>query len=283
MKKIKFTKMHGIGNDFVILKKQYLKENEIELTTELIQSICHRNFWIWSDGLLVIDKGKKAEFKYIMYNPDGSEAEMCGNGIRCYMKYLIDNKLTEAKNIDIETWIWVLNVSMKWKIITVSMWQPKVIENKYQNIGKNNICWAVFAVDKLFKFIPISMWNPHAVILLKNTWVKDFDVNKYGAVIESDTEIFPQKTNVEFIEKLSDTEINMRVYERWAWETLACWTWACASVVAGILTWNLKKNVFIKINLKGGILEIKWSWNFKDSVIMRGWAETTFEWTYFIT
>jgi diaminopimelate epimerase len=166
--------------------------------------------------------------------------------------------------------------------VTATMWKPKIIENKFQNIDKNNIYWAVFAEGKLFKFVPVSMWNPHAAIFLKKTPVKDLDVDLYGSIIESDTEIFPDKTNVEFIERVSDTEINMRVYERGAWETLACGTWACASVVAGILSWLLAKDTFVRVNLKGWVLDIKWSWDFKDEVIMKGLAETSFQGTYFI-
>jgi diaminopimelate epimerase len=208
---------------------------------------------------------------------------MCGNGIRCYMKYLIDNNITDKKTIKVETWAGILTLSIEGSdIVTATMWKPKIIDNKYQNIDKHNIYGAAFARGKLFKFIPISMWNPHAVIFLKRTPVGEFDVDTYGSVIESDTEIFPNKTNVEFIERISDTEINMRVYERWAWETLACGTGACASVVAGILSWQLVKDEFVRVNLKWGILEIKWSGNMKDEVIMRGRAETSFEGEYFI-
>jgi len=274
--------MHGIWNDFIILDAKDLEENGVELTKELIQSLCHRNFWIGSDGVILIGKWDKIEFKYRMYNPDGTQAEMCGNGIRCYMKYLIDNGITDKKSIKVETWAGILNLSIDGDVVTATMWKPKIIENKYQNIDKKNIYGAVFARGKLFKFVPVSMWNPHAVIFLKNTPVKDYDIDTYGSVIESDTEIFPHKTNVEFAQRISSVEINMRVYERWAWETLGCGTWACASVVAGVLSWLLEKDVFVRVNLEWGILEIKWSGNMKDEVIMRWKAETSFEWEYFI-
>ncbi len=281
MKQLPFIKMHWIWNDFILLNQGDLEKNSIVLTEDIVKKMCHRNFWIGSDGIVVIDKWEKTKFKYIMYNPDGSMAEMCGNGIRCYMKYLLDNNLTTQTNIDVETWVWILNLDIENDIVTVDMGTPKIIEEL--TLWQNKL-WDFFSIksfDKEFKFFPISMWNPHAVIFLEED-IKNFDLNKYWKDIESNTKIFPKKVNVEFINIISKKEINMRVFERWAWETLACWTWACASVVAGIRFGLLSKDEFIKVNLTWGILEIKWSGKEKDSVIMKWEAKTSFKWIYYI-
>lgn len=274
--------MHWIWNDFILVKYSDLVAQNIIITKEFVQRICNRNFGIGSDWLIVVDKWVKKEFKFTIYNPDWSEAEMCWNGIRCYMKFLVDKVLTEQNNIDVETKVDVLNLQIKDDVITVSMWTPKIIQELTYNTKK---LWDVFMLkveDRAFKFTPISMWNPHAVIFLKPWELSSFDLEKYWKSIENNTEIFPKKTNVEFLEVLSSTEMNMRVWERWAWETLACWTWTCASVVAWILAWYLEKDTFIKVNLQGWILEIKWSWNKNDQVIMKWKAETTFEGVYYV-
>lgn len=287
MKKIPFTKMHWIWNDFIMINSYDLDKLNIELTPDLIREMCNRNFWIWSDGVVVITKWKKVDFKYIMYNPDWTQAEMCGNWIRCYMKYLLDNWISEKTNVNVETWVWILNLDISENIVTVDMWKPSRIKNM---VYKSQKLWDRFPlkIDKAeFIFTPVSMWNPHAVIFCRDMTVcwwtlNNLDISLYWPSIERNTEIFPNKTNVEFAKIISDTEVNMRVWERWAWETLACWTWACATVVAWILAWRLDKNEFIKVNLKGWTLEVKWSWNENDSVIMRWEAKEVFEWYYYI-
>lgn len=282
MKELKFTKMHWIWNDFIVIEDLYLKENNIILDEKLIQKLCDRHFWIWSDWVIIIEKWIKTKFKYRMFNPDWTEAEMCGNWIRCYMKYLLNNNLYDKKEINIETWAWILNLTIDDNVVTVDMWKPK----KIKWLGCENLrLWDKFFIKvdyKNFAFIPISMWNPHAVIFTKYSNDEHFDIIKYWKAIEENTDIFPQKTNVEFVDVISDVEISMRVWERWAWETLACWTWACASVVAWILDWSLEKNKFVKVNLIWWILEVMWSWNENDHVIMKWVAETVFKWVYFI-
>lgn len=282
MKKLPFTKMHWIWNDFIVLNQIDLDLNSIELTEGLVKKMCHRNFGIWSDWIVVVSKGDYTEFKYIMYNPDWTQAEMCGNGIRCYMKYLVDTNLTEFTKIDVETWVWILKLDIEKDIVTVDMWKPDIIKDLWLYSEILGDSFSLNINDNNLIFIPVSMWNPHAVIYLDNISLKELEINKYWPVIEKNIKIFPNKTNVEFIEKVSKKEINMRVWERWAWETLACWTWACASVVAWVLTWKLESNIFIKVNLLWWVLEIKWSWKTEDSVIMRWKAETTFEGNYII-
>ena len=287
MKKLPFVKMHWIWNDFIMINNTDLEKYKIELTSKLITKMCNRNFWIGSDWIVVITKWKKWPFKYIMYNPDWTQAEMCWNGIRCYMKYLIDNWISNESNINVETWIWILNLDIDKNIVTVDMWKPGRIKNL---VYKSKKLWDRFPlkVEKAeFTFTPVSMWNPHAVIFCKDinlSWVslKSLDLKIYWAAIENNTDIFPERTNVEFAKIISEAEVNMRVWERWASETLACWTWACATVVAWILAGRLIKNEFIKVKLAGGDLEVKWSWNEKDSVIMKWEATTVFEWNYYI-
>jgi len=282
MKELKFTKMHWIWNDFIMLNQTDLDNNGIKLETELVQKLCHRNFWIWSDGIVIITKWSETDFRYIMYNPDWTIAEMCGNWIRCYMKYLIDNNLSTQTQIDVETWAWILNLDINEDIVTVDMWTPKKIEELNFETNEFWNSFSIQAEDREFQFTPVSMWNPHAVIFLDKWELENFQLEKYWKSVERNTGVFPNKTNAEFIEIISDNEINMRVWERWAGETLACWTWACASVVSWILVWLLNKNEFIKVNLAWWILEVKWSWNNNDSVIMKWPAETSFEWIYYI-
>lgn len=282
MKNLPFLKMHWIWNDFIILNQKDLDNLDIKLEKDFIQKICNRNFWIWSDGIVIVDVKQNKNFKYEMYNPDWTKAEMCWNGIRCYMKYLFNKSIIKTNFLDVETWVWVLKLEKSWDDIIVNMWAPTKIKNI--NIKKNTF-WKSFnliSIDKDFEISPISMWNPHAVVFLNSENLESFDLNKYWKDIESNTYIFPEKTNVEFIELVSRKEINMRVFERWAWETLACGTGACASVVAGILRWLLEKDIFIKVNLKWWKLSIKWTWNEKDSVIMKWEAESVFEGKYYI-
>jgi len=287
MKKLSFIKMHWIWNDFIMINNSDLVENSIELTSDLIKQMCNRNFWIGSDWIVVITKGEDVEFKYIMYNPDWSQAEMCWNWIRCYMKYLIDQWITKNTNLDVETWIWTLNLDIDENVVTVDMWKPSRINNL---VYDSNKLWDRFPL-KIWKaefiFTPVSMWNPHAVIFCKDMnicWssLTNMDLKTYWSTIENHTDIFPDRTNVEFAKIISETELTMRVWERWAAETLACWTWACATVVAWILAWRLAVNEFVKVNLAWWILEIKWSWDIKDSVIMKGEAAEVFEWYYYI-
>lgn len=287
MKKLPFVKMHGIWNDFIMINIIDLDKISTILTPELIQKMCDRNFWIGSDWVVVITKRENVPFKYIMYNPDWTQAEMCGNWIRCYMKYLLEQWITTKTNINVETWIWILNLDIKKNIVTVDMWRPSKIKNLVYESKK---LWDKFPlkINKAeFTFTPISMWNPHAVIFCKDMnicWssLDNMDIKTYGSIIENYTDIFPDRTNVEFAKIISKTEVNMRVWERGAAETLACWTWACATVVAWILAWRLVKNEFVKVKLAWWDLKIKWSWNEKDSVIMKGEAIEVFEGFYHI-
>lgn len=272
---IKFTKMHGLGNDYVYMDAIH---QNIENESLLAQFVSNRNFGIGSDGLILICKSDIADFKMRMFNSDGSEAEMCGNGIRCVGKFVYDKGMTDKTEVRIETLagIKVLNFNIKEgkvESVRVDMGEPILEPKNIPVISEEKIVknLKIKAIDKEFKFTAVSMGNPHAITLVED--VKSFDVKKYGEIIEIDSK-FPNKTNVEFIEILDKDNIKMRVWERGAGETLACGTGACASVVACIL--NNLTNSKVKVELLGGFLEIEW--NQEDNhVYMTGPAVTVFE------
>ncbi len=272
---IKFTKMHGLGNDYVYMDAIH---QNIEKESSLAQFVSNRNFGIGSDGLILICKSEIADFKMRMFNADGSEAEMCGNGIRCVGKFVYDKGLTNKTEVTIETLAGVktlqLNVEQgKVKTVRVDMGEPILTPKEIPVISEEEPVrnLKLKAKDKEFTFTCVSMGNPHAITFVDNT--KEFDVETYGKILEVD-KVFPNKTNVEFIQIVDKNHIKMRVWERGAGETLACGTGACASVVACSLN-GLTENK-VNVELLGGTLEIEW--NKKDNhVYMTGPAVTVFE------
>ncbi len=272
---IEFTKMHGLGNDYVYMDAIH---QHIEKESSLAQFVSNRHFGIGSDGLILICKSDVADFKMRMFNADGSEAEMCGNGIRCVGKFVYDKGLTNKTQVTIETLAGIkilqLNVENgKVKTVKVDMGEPILEPKKIPVISEEKPVrnLELKAEDKEFKFTCVSMGNPHAITIVDNT--KEFDVERYGKQLEID-KAFPNKTNVEFIEIVDKNHIKMRVWERGAGETLACGTGACASVVACVLN-KLTENI-VNVELLGGTLEIEW--NREDNhVYMTGPAVTVFE------
>ena len=272
---IKFTKMHGLGNDYVYMDAIHQK---IENESSLAKFVSNRHFGIGSDGLILICTSQIADFKMRMFNSDGSEAEMCGNGIRCVGKFVYDKGLTNKENITIETLAGIKQLKLNIKdgkvlTVKVDMGEPileaEKIPVKSNEFPVKNL--KLKALDKEFIFTCVSMGNPHAITIVEN--VDNFDVQKYGSIIEIDN-IFPKKTNVEFIEIKDRKNIKMRVWERGAGETLACGTGACATAVACNLNGLTDKNV--NIELLGGTLEIEW--NKEDNhIYMTGPAVTVFE------
>ena len=272
---LKFTKMHGLGNDYVYMDAIHQK---IENESSLAKFVSNRHFGIGSDGLILICTSQIADFKMRMFNSDGSEAEMCGNGIRCVGKFVYDKGLTNKENITIETLAGIKQLKLNIKdgkvlTVKVDMGEPileaEKIPVKSNEFPVKNL--KLKALDKEFIFTCVSMGNPHAITIVEN--VDNFDVQKYGSIIEIDN-IFPKKTNVEFIEIKDRKNIKMRVWERGAGETLACGTGACATAVACNLNGLTDKNV--NIELLGGTLEIEW--NKEDNhIYMTGPAVTVFE------
>lgn len=272
---MKFTKMHGIGNDYVYVN---CFEEEVINPNELAIKVSNRNFGIGSDGLILIDKSDKADFKMRMFNADGSEAQMCGNGIRCVGKYVYDNRMTTKKNITIETLAGIKELELKStdtekiSFIKVNMGKAILDSDKIPVISESNrVINEKITVDgEEYHITCVSVGNPHAVIFVKN--LKDLDVSRIGRRIEVDKR-FPERINVEFVEVVDSNNIKMRVWERGAGETLACGTGASASVVACVL--NEKTDRDVNVELLGGTLNIQWDYN--GTVYMTGPAIKVFD------
>ncbi len=272
---IKFTKMQGLGNDYVYIDAINQK---IENESSLAQIISNRHFGIGSDGLILICSSEIADFRMRMFNSDGSEAEMCGNGIRCVGKFVYDKGLTNKTILRIETLAGVKELRLNLKegkvdTVRVDMGEPILEAEKIPVVSSEKMMQNLkLKIEKIgFDFTCVSMGNPHAITFIEN--VENFEVEKYGSKIEVN-ERFPKKTNVEFIEIVNKEYIKMRVWERGAGETLACGTGACASVVAGIINNLIERKVTVE--LLGGILEIEW--NKEDNhIYMTGPAVTVYE------
>ena len=277
---IKFTKMQGLGNDYVYIDCTKLEEEKVKDMSCLAKIMSNRHFGIGSDGLILICKSKVADFKMKMYNQDGTEAEMCGNGIRCVGKFVYDKGLTDKEEIRIETLAGIKNLKLHVKNkevdkVTVDMGKPILEPKEIPVISNENPVknLKLKALDKTFNFTCVSMGNPHAITVVDN--VDTFDVEKYGKILEVD-EHFPKKANIEFVEIVDRNTVKMRVWERGTGETLACGTGASAVCVACTLNNLVNEKEEIKIELLGGNLEIKWD----DTVYMTGPAKTVFEGEY---
>ena len=283
---IKFTKMQGLGNDYVYIDAIH---QNIKKPSSLAKFVSNRNFGIGSDGLILICKSEVADFKMRMFNQDGSEAEMCGNGIRCVGKFVYDKGLTKKTNITVETLAGIKKLELHIKpknqkepqnvkegevqTVKVDMGKPILIPKEIPVIATETPVkdLKINVLDKEFKFTCVSMGNPHAITMVDD--VQKFDVEKYGKLIEVDR-VFPNKTNVEFAQIIDKQNIKMRVWERGAGETLACGTGACATAVACYLKGYTNRTV--NIQLLGGELLIEW--NEKDNhIYMTGPTVTVFE------
>lgn len=272
---IKFTKMHGLGNDYVYIDAINQK---IENESSLAKFVSNRHFGIGSDGLILICKSEIADFKMRMFNSDGSEAEMCGNGIRCVGKFVYDKGLTNKTTVKIETLAGIKTLILNTKdgkveTARVDMGEPILEAEKIPVISTEKPVknLELEAENKKFKFTCVSMGNPHAITIVENT--KEFDVEKYGKVLEID-KAFPKKANIEFAQIVDRQNINMRVWERGAGETLACGTGACATAVACNLNGLTDRKV--NIELLGGTLNIEWN-ETDNHVYMTGPAVTVFD------
>ena len=274
---MKFTKMHGCGNDYIYVDG--MKES-IPNESETAIKLSDRHFGIGGDGLIIIKKGTIADFEMVMYNADGSRGAMCGNGIRCVAKYVYDHGYTDSTEFTIESmgkikYIKVFTENGKAVSARVDMGSP-ILESKDIPVvcdGEKCINQSVTIGDREFTMTCVSMGNPHAVMFIDES-VKDFDLNKYGKIAEGNTALFPDRVNAEFARVIDRNTIEMRVYERGAGETLACGTGTCATVVAAILNGYVDNEV--TVHLLGGDLKIEWSGNENDSVIMTGPAAYSF-------
>ena len=272
---MKFSKMHGLGNDYIFINctKGYEK---IENPEELSRKLSNPHFGIGGDGIILICNSNIADFKMRIFNKDGSESEICGNGIRCVGKYVYDFGLTKKEEITIETLAGIKNLKLnidKGKVtsVKVDMGEPILEPNKIPIIcdnDKNKVELNLFG--DVFIFHCVSMGNPHAITLIND--IEKFDVVKYGKIVESDKH-FPNKTNVEFVQVLDKNTIKMRVYERGSGETLACGSGSCASVVSCVINGLTERNV--RVNLLGGYLNIEYNEN-NNHVYMTGPAVLVF-------
>lgn len=269
---MKFTKMHGCGNDYVYVNLFEEKINDLHLVSQLISD---RHYGIGSDGLISIGPSDIADFKMNIYNADGSEAEMCGNGIRCVGKYVYDNGLTNKKEVLVETLAGIKKLVLKLSgnevdTVEVDMGVPLLEASQIPTtINKKNVINELVEIgDEKFNVTCVSMGNPHTVLFVDD--LENLNIEKYGKMIER-SEFFPNRTNVEFVQIISNDEIIMRVWERGSDETLACGTGACASVIACIL--NEKTDNQVLVHLKGGDLRIRYD---NKHIFMEGDAKKVY-------
>lgn len=272
--KIKFTKMQALGNDYIYVDCFKQNLSGINLSN-LAKKICHRHFGVGSDGLILIAPGKVCKFRMIFYNPDGSEAEMCGNGIRCFARYLYDHGLSKRKVQNIETKAgviktWIIKTGKNF-IIKADIGKPVLERKKIPMKGKGNLCinQKLKLNGKNVRINSLSLGNPHTVI-----FVNEFgnDWKRVGSQVENHP-IFPKRTNVEFVKILSHKNIWLKIWERGVGETLASGTGACAATVAGVLNNKLDRKV--KAKFDHGELQIEWSEE-NDHLFMIGPAVETF-------
>ncbi len=272
---MKFTKMHGAGNDYVYVN--CFEENVSDPAATAIK-VSNRNFGIGSDGLILIMPSDKADVRMRMFNSDGSESEMCGNGIRCVAKYAYDHGIVAKTEITAETGAGILtlqlfpNAANKVDRVRVNMGPPRLSRAEIPMNGApvaQVVAEELTVLDKTFKITCVSMGNPHCIIYVDD--VDSFPVTTYGPLIENH-QLFPRRTNVEFIQIISRTEVKQRTWERGAGETLACGTGASAVCVAGVLN-NVTDRKILN-HLAGGDLELEWVEN--GPVFMTGPATEVF-------
>jgi diaminopimelate epimerase len=276
---MKFTKMHGAGNDYIYINAF---EETVEDPARLAVETSDRHFGIGGDGLILILPSRVADVRMRIFNPDGSEAEMCGNGIRCVAKYAYDHGLVREREISVETGAGILRLETfldtggRVDRVRVDMGRPRLTRGEIPVTGDPDeqvIGAELKILDRTFHITCVSMGNPHCVIFVDK--VDEFPIEKYGPLIERHP-LFPNRINVEFVEVVSPTHVRQRTWERGAGETLACGTGASAVTVAGVL--NGRTERVLRNELLGGVLEMEWSE--EGHVFMTGPAVQIFEGNY---
>ncbi len=260
--------MQGTGNDFILIDGREFPTDVLDLPAAAVR-MCDRHFGIGADGLIIVLPSKRADLYMRIFNPDGSEPEMCGNGIRCLAKYVYDRAKEKKDVLSVETLagIMVPAVIVKNGVavgVEVDMGKPQSTGDIDFDVQGNR-----------FKATSVSMGNPHCVIFVED--VSRVKLDDIGPKIENHSQ-FPKKTNVEFVQVMNKSEITVRVWERGAGETLACGTGACASVVAGVLIGKTGRRVLV--HLPGGDLDVEWEED--DHVVLRGPAEEIFDGKYIL-
>ena len=271
---LKFYKMQGIGNDYVYIN---CFDKDVENPADLAKKLSDRHFGVGSDGLILLRPSKVADLKMCMYNADGSEGRMCGNGIRCVGKLAFMLGLVESESLTVETLSGIkmlkLNIAAgKVKSVRVDMGSPTLERDKIPVIyTEPRLVNAPLRIDGTeYRITCVSMGNPHAVIFTDN--IDGLDLEKIGPLFEKNP-IFPESVNTEFVEVLGERDLKMRVWERGSGETLACGTGACAVAVAACVNGISPRGEDLNVHLRGGVLSIKWG---NDSVWMTGPAELVF-------
>ncbi|MDO5851526.1 MAG: diaminopimelate epimerase [Methanobacteriaceae archaeon] len=280
---IKFTKMHALGNDYIVInefEKTIISEED---KNKFSDEKCTRGFSIGADGVIFVCKSNKADIRFRIFNSDGSEAEMCGNGIRCFTKYVYDNKILSDKVIHIETMEdikkTVITTDEEDNIIHISVnmgkafFKPSYIPVKAISSDDEFLEELVKVEDKEFIISAVSVGNPHAVIFTEDN-LKNIDLNKYGSAIENH-ELFPEKTNVHFVNVISPNEIRMLTWERGAGFTYACGTGATSCAILGYKIGKLNEDVHVY--LPGGELDISIKEDSDITAVMKGSAVTVYD------
>jgi diaminopimelate epimerase len=270
---MRFWKMHGLGNDYIVIddRSEGIPEKEL---SKLAEKLCRRRFSVGADGLLIVRNSTIADFKMRIFNSDGSEAEMCGNGIRCIAKYCYDNEVVRKKEMNVETLaglrrVEVLEQSGSLADVRVDMGVPSFRREDIPMVGKGECANEPFKIDEReLNITCVSIGNPHCITFVSD--LESFPVNEIGPRIEKDS-TFPKGTNVEFIMVKDEGEINVRTWERGVGETTACGTGACASVAVAHRLGKTGKNV--KVNLLGGKLFVRLG----STITLEGSVEKVFE------
>ncbi|GAA5315194.1 MAG: diaminopimelate epimerase [Candidatus Pelagadaptatus aseana] len=269
--RFRFTKMHGLGNDFIVIDAISQKVN---LSESQVRKLSDRRFGIGCDQILLVEvpSSPEVDFRYRIFNADGSEVENCGNGARCFAKFVTDRKLTGKRNIVVETAAGIMTLKLQDNDqVTVDMGEPVLEPAAIPFLAETRaVTYPLQLNEQTIEIGAVSMGNPHAVTLVDDT--QTAPVETWGPQVESHPD-FPQRVNAGFMQILSRTEVNLRVFERGAGETLACGTGACAAVVAGRLRNLLDSRV--TVNLPGGSLTIEWQGE-GHPVLMTGPATNVF-------
>lgn len=257
MTKVKITKMQGCGNDFVILPQEELSKIDMPMN-EIAKKLCDRHFGIGADGLIIPNNNiLNTDIGWFFFNSDGSVAQMCGNGMRCFAKYVYNKRLVNSNKFTVSTLAGIITPEiLEDGRVRVNMSNPILEPEKIPFLPNHNLNYKISVKNRIFEGNAISMGNPHFVIFIKDNEDLLNLAKIYGAEIENSAE-FPEKTNVEFIKIKSYKKIELCVWERGCGITLACGTGACASVVAGILNGYLENSVDVK--LLGGTVNVIWN------------------------
>ncbi len=259
--KFTFTKMHGLGNSFILMDDRGDRISGGLKISDLAIAVCSRDFGIGADGLILIRESSNADFQMVIINEDGSTAEMCGNGIRCFARFVVEEGITDETGLSIETGAGIIRTELlDGGLVRVDMGEPVYDRASVTVRGR--------------RFTNVSMGNPHAVAFVEDY---GFDWRVEGSAVETD-EVFPQKTNVEYVKVIGPAEADMKVWERGCGETMACGTGACAVAVAGAIDGKLER-VPVTIHLPGGDLLIHW--NEDNRVMMTGPVVRVCDGTFF--